>query len=134
MWLAGCSTFERDWKAAAAATRPAGVGGAWEGEWHSATRHGAGRLKCILSDGEQSGQYQARFRATFWGFLKAGYTIRLDGREDGQGMSLEGSKDLGWMAGGVYRYRGRISGEEFSCEYESKADHGTFTLRRPAAD
>src|SRR4029453_16317206 len=81
MWLAGCSTFERDWKAAAAATRPAGVGGAWEGEWHSATGHGAGRLKCILSDGEQSGQYQARFRATFWGFLKAGYTIRLDGRE-----------------------------------------------------
>jgi hypothetical protein len=141
--LAGCSRFERDWKAAIArpapATNPASIDGPWQGRWQSDAGHGGGDLgpvhgggdlRCILRAGED-GRYQARFRATFAGFLKAGYIVRLTATPQAGGLRVEGSEDLGFLAGGQYRYEGTITAEQFLCTYRSKHDHGTFRLARP---
>ena len=128
----GCSSFERDFKAARAAVQPSeSVAGAWEGTWHSDNGHGCGRLRCLLTP-QSDGAYQARFKATFWGIFKASYTVTLRGAgQDGRTLLLAGQEDLGWLVGGKYSYRGRVTPSDFACTYDSKYDHGTFTMMRP---
>jgi hypothetical protein len=45
----GCSSFGRDWQAAAAQGGGQSFQGAWEGRWTSNRGHGGGKLRCILS-------------------------------------------------------------------------------------
>jgi hypothetical protein len=49
---------------------------------------------------------------------------------DGDGWRLTGEKDLGWFAGGVYRYEGRVAGDEFRATYTSPNDRGVFEMKR----
>lgn len=132
----GCSSFDRDFNAARSAQGPKlqptpDIAGAWEGRWQSDNGHGSGRLRCLLTP-LADGAYQARFRATYWGILKASYTVILRGAgQEGQTILLSGEEDLGFLAGGTYQYRGRVTPADFSCAYSSKYDHGTFTLTRP---
>ena len=132
--LTGCSRFERDWKAALAepgpATRPGSVEGPWQGRWRSEAGHGGGELRCLLRLRED-GRYEARFRATFWGVFKAGYTVELTATPQPIGWRVEGEEDLGWLAGGTYEYEGEITVKQFDCDYRSKHDRGTFKLGRP---
>ena len=126
-----CSRFDRDWKLAMAMPGPSeGLEGPWEGRWKSDAGHGSGKLRCILSRLSED-EYLARFRATFWGILKAGYEVKLKARPRDGGVEIQGEKDLGSLAGGVYRYEGTVSPTNFSATYSSKNDNGTFEMRRP---
>ena|SRR5687768_14180644 len=134
VFAGGCSSFDRDFKAARAASQlhPApSIGGAWEGRWRSENGHGSGKLRCLLTPLSE-GAYQARFKATYLGFLKATYNVTLRGAgQEGEAVLLAGEEDLGFFAGGKYQYRGRVTPTGFSCTYDSKHDRGTFTLMRP---
>ena len=122
------SQFEREWKCSPDTSgTAAGVQSRWEGEWRSDANGHHGALKCILTknDGEH---YMARFHAVYGGFLKVCYHVPLNVRGSNGEFTLEGRVDLGRLAGGVYEYRGTATGEEFSCDYRCKYDHGTFRM------
>lgn len=127
----GCRSFERDFAAAAKATTyndP--VCGAWEGRWISDRNGHRGSLKAVLQrDGED--QYRARFKATFWKIFSASYDVQLSADQTtATETRLNGSTDLGWLAGGDYEYDATVAGDAFDATYKSKADHGRFELKR----
>jgi hypothetical protein len=131
----GCSSFNRDWRAAsrAGASEPA-MAGAWSGTWKSAANGHQGPLRAILTplDGDT---LQARFRARFWGIMSYSYSLELKVEPAAPGCwSFTGSSDLGWLAGGVFECRGAASADEFRADFDSKRDHGTFTLSRPTTE
>jgi hypothetical protein len=129
----GCSNFNREWDKAAA-QQPEGVEGAWVGRWQSEAGHGGGNLKCLLTR-RSDGQYDSRFYATYWGFMRFHMPVVLKGTPGvGTKMDVSGSEDLGWLRGGVYEYEGTVTPADFSCTYRSKHDQGTFIMKRPAAE
>lgn len=130
--LSGCSSFGREWRAAARLPPPADpLAGRWEGRWVSEVNGHAGRLRALLTPtGEHS--YRARFHARYAGLFTFGYTVDLRATNDASGVAhFAGSADLGKLAGGVYRYTGRADASSFQASYESRLDHGRFELRRP---
>ena len=50
---------------------------------------------------------------------------------NGDVIRFNGQENLGWLAGGVYRYDGTTDGQAFDCTYQSKHDHGRFQMTRP---
>lgn len=129
--LCGCSTFNRDWRRAAAQpAAPASVEGRWEGRWLSGVNGHKGKLRCLLTRGNQE-WFQARFRATYGGIFRFSYTVPLALQAHDIGWELSGEADLGKLAGGNYYYEGRVTPTNFASTYRSKYDHGTFELRRP---
>jgi hypothetical protein len=130
--LCGCSSFNRAWREAAAP--PVGapsIEGRWEGRWLSDVNGHTGRLRCLLSRNAET-NYTARFRATYWKVFRYSYSVNLHLDPQGDGVwRLDGSEDLGALAGGVYRYVGRVTPTNFFSTYESTYDHGTFQMNRP---
>jgi hypothetical protein len=131
MLLAGCSSFHREWRAAAKAPPPGDdIFGRWEGRWQSEPTGHSGRLRCLISK-EREHEYIARFHATYWRVLSFGYTVPLEvQREDGT-HQFSGHADLGRLAGGVYTYDGHATPARFFSIYNSEKDHGTFEMTRP---
>ena len=152
----GCA-FDRDWKRLAAAVpsdQAVGVGvgaaeaavpdplaGRWEGTWTSETTNHSGKLRAIVTPAGDDA-YRARFDATYFGLMRFGYAMTLTATppEDGGGggggdagsvTRFTGEENLGWLAGGVYRYDGTTDGHTFDCAYESKHDRGRFQMTRP---
>lgn len=126
----GCS-FNRAWESAAITPTPSDdVTGRWEGTWVSEVNQHHGRLRCILAR-DEAGVHQARFHATFFGVLSAGYTVPLQIAREGGDFRLQGEQNLGRLAGGVFSYDGMASPTNFFCTYRSKSDHGTFQMTRP---
>jgi hypothetical protein len=132
--VAGCSSFRRQWRAQAAEpVPPVEITGRWEGIWQSEVNGHRGRLLGLI---EKTGQetYQARFRATFWKILRYGYTVELKAEpEPGGFLRFTGEADLGWWAGGVFRYEGWASSSTFEARYEAKSDSGIFEMGRPTS-
>ena len=130
--LSGCSTFNRDWKASSSKPMPAGsVEGRWEGKWHSDHNGHTGGLRALVTKLD-SGQYEARFHATYAVVLSFSSTVNLDVRPAGGLQQFSGSADLGKAAGGLYHYEGKASGTNFFSTYKCPSDHGTFQMARPA--
>lgn len=129
--VTGCSTFNHDWKLASRSKPPADdITGAWDGTWLSTVNGHHGRLRSLVSRGE-AGQYQARFKARFWKVFTYGYTVPLQAKKEADGSwRLDGSQNLGWLAGGEYHYSGKATPEHFNSAYSNKYDHGTFELKR----
>ena len=128
----GCSSFERQWKAAVAnpPADPTDITGQWKGRWVSDASGHNGGLRCVVTrTGAQT--YSARFRAAWGWIFRFEYELPLvaDRRDDAY-TYFHGEADLGWP--GVYRYEGKAGGDEFICEYETDKDYGTFTMTRPA--
>jgi len=126
-----CSSFHRDWKAAAARPAPAGsIEGAWDGTWLSDHNQHTGRLRAIITrlDGDR---YHARFHATYMKILTFGQAVDLKVRREGTNFTFSGSADLGKIYGGVYEYQGNASPEAFFSTYKCSIDHGTFRMKRP---
>ena len=135
MIAAGCSTFNRDWKSAAAARPPApgGIEGAWQGTWLSHSNGHTGKLRAIVAR-DLTGAYETRFHATFWKVFSAGYTVTLRVKPDRDVVRLVGREDLGsYMCYdlGEYTYEGTATGTEFKCTYQSRKDGGVFEMTRP---
>jgi len=126
--LAGCSSFDRDYRQAAKSGSAGGIEGAWEGRWESQAGHGGGALRAILTRTAPD-TCHARFRAQFWGIFEADEEVdlHLTGMSPVQ---ASGEADLGWLKGGNYRYEATITPAKFDATYESKQDHGAFNLAR----
>jgi hypothetical protein len=124
------SQFERAWHEYKPATNAKqSIEGRWQGEWVSQANGHHGALRCLLSQ-INSEQLDAAFLATFGGFLRVGYGVRLVATATAQGFRLKGESDLGKLAGGIYQYEGEVNLTEFKCTYRCKYDHGVFNLHR----
>jgi len=132
----GCRSYERAWKSALATPTPTTtIEGPWIGQWESDHNHHHGPLRCILKHVTNS-VYSAAFKAGYGiGIFKLtfGYTANFQGEKDETPFVFQGDANLGWYAGGVYHYSGRIVPTNFSCIYTSKYDFGVFRLERPVA-
>jgi hypothetical protein len=130
MMACGCSSFNRDWQRAA--TQPVStndLAGRWQGTWLSDVNGHTEQLRCLMSrvsDTNYSARFQAKYRKIFR--ITFSYTVPLvvERREDG--FQFQGEADLGWMAGGVYHYRGHADATNFLSTYECKYDQGTFRM------
>ena len=132
MTLAGCSGFDRAWKAAEERPTPEdAITGRWVGTWQSEVNDHSGKLRAIITKQDEN-TYLARYHATYAGWLTFETKARLRGEPTGENrVELRGEEDLGWLAGGVYEYDGHATPEEFYSTYKSKHDHGTYTMMRP---
>jgi len=126
----GCSSFNRDWKAAAGQPTDNSLAGRWEGKWLSEVNHHTGTLRCVLKR-EDDSKYTASFRATYWKILRASYQVEFTGEMRDGIWNFHGDENLGWFAGGVYHYEGRLTPTNFHSTYRCQYDHGTFELTRP---
>ena len=133
--ITGCSSFNRAWKKSAAIPPEANsLAGRWEGTWLSNVNGHNDQLRCLMSP-VTNGIYSARFHAKYRrGILRFtfGYTAELTVREEEGTFQFQGESNLGWYAGGVYRYAGTASGTNFFSTYDSKYDRGFFRMTRPA--
>jgi hypothetical protein len=128
----GCSTFERDWEAAALEAGAAGpIEGRWQGEWRSEATGHTGELRAIV---RRTGPlaFEARYRARWGCCFSFEITVPLPLHRDGEGYAFAGEHDLGWPWG-TYRYRGTVRGPELRSTYETSSDRGVFALARPGA-
>lgn len=128
--LSGCSTFNRDWKAAAAAPQGEGIEGAWKGSWLSDHNGHNGGLRAIITRKDES-TYHARFHATYKRILGFGQAVDLVVNRDGTNYTFSGRANLGKAHGGDYTYEGNASPEGFRSTYNCSIDHGTFRMARP---
>ncbi|MGH9360534.1 MAG: hypothetical protein ACRD2T_01350 [Thermoanaerobaculia bacterium] len=130
--LAGCSTFDRDFRSALGAhPDPEPLLGAWEGGWRSEVTGHTGGLRALITRAEKGG-FRTRYRATYGCCFSFEYTVEMTVEPRGEALGFRGSADLGWLAGGVYSYEGQVKGAEFTSAYRSKSDRGVFEMRRPS--
>jgi len=128
----GCSSFNREWEAAAdAPTGPADLTGRWRGSWVSQADGHRGELRCVISEPCEN-RYRAHFKATYWKIFQFEYALNLRAKPPANGqVEFVGKEDLGWLAGGLYQYNGAATAQDFHCQYSSKYDFGTFSMKRP---
>lgn len=128
--FSGCSTFNRDWKAAAGGPHPANsIEGRWEGKWLSDHNGHSGRLRALVRKLD-NGQYETRFHANYAVILSFGMQVNLEVLPAGGLWQFKGQEDLG-KPYGVYRYEGKASATNFFSTYKASFDHGTFRMTRP---
>ena len=130
----GCSSFNRDWKAASEFAHRDSMEGRWEGKWRSEVNGHTDRLRCIVSRTTNDiyrARFQAKYRAVFR--ITFGYTVPLtvERQQPGDGVRFEGSANLGALAGGRYTYQGHATATKFISTYSCKYDHGLFEMTRP---
>jgi hypothetical protein len=131
LFAGGCTSFNHDWKKAAAQTPPPGsMEGRWQGVWLSDVNHHTGELRCVVTK-RDDGTYRARYHAKYNKVLSFGYTVALKVVPEANGFHFNGDANLGWYAGGVYHYDGHADGTNFFSTYSCKFDHGTFKMERP---
>lgn len=125
----GCRTYNQQWEDAGKAPTSGGFAGRWEGTWHSDQNGHSGKLRCITLQRNQS-DYDAKFRATYQKVLRFSYTAPLQTRREGSRWFFAGQANLGWWAGGLYRYEGHANAQSFFSTYSNRYDHGTFVLEK----
>ncbi|PAW89145.1 MAG: hypothetical protein B9S33_03845 [Pedosphaera sp. Tous-C6FEB] len=128
--LSGCSTFNRDWTAAAVNPNPANsLEGRWEGKWLSNHNGHTGRLRALVRKLDD-GRYETRYHANYGFIFSFGMQANLDVKPAGGQWLFSGQEDLG-KPYGVYRYEGKASATNFFSTYKASFDHGTFQMVRP---
>ena len=140
--------FDRAWKGAAApgasnaagahdpagaprlrkqAARQPSLPTRWQGRWHSDRHNAGGRLRALVQP-LTDGQAEIFFEAGWHGFTTA-YPVALSARRKGKAYQLSGEHNLkSCVGGGVYSYTGSLQADQFSANYHSKYDTGTFLL------
>lgn len=140
--------FERAWKGASLQTSSGGTGAPdaavvprargqaakesslptrWEGRWHSDKHNAGGRLRAVVQP-PVAGRAEIFFEAGWHGFTTA-YPVSLVAERKGKSWQLSGEHNLrSCVGGGVYHYTGTIRADQFSANYQSKYDTGTFLL------
>lgn len=125
-----CSGFTRDFREAQRYCPPQqGLEGVWEGTWLSHSNGHNGQLQAIITRCDDH-HYHARFRATFMKCIPYESEALLHVSQQGDTFYFSGEEDLGWLAGGVYRYDGYANACNFHSNYCADRDHGIFTMRR----
>lgn len=129
--LAGCSTFQREWRQSAKAQPPADdISGRWQGTWKSDSSGHNDKLRCVITKSDEQ-HYTARFHAKYKHILSFGYSVPLVVTNEGSRRTFKGEADLGKLAGGRYTYKGSATPAEFNSRYDSKYDRGSFVMARP---
>lgn len=129
--VAGCSSFNHDWKVAAKdPAPPIDLQGRWEGTWKSDANGHNDKLRCVIVKKDET-NYLARFHAKYGKALSFGYKVTLSALEKDGVIKFSGEANLGWLAGGMYHYEGHADLTNFYSTYSSKHDHGTFQMTRP---
>lgn len=129
--FSGCSSFERDWEAFPNRGDTL-LEGRWEGSWRSEHNGHEGGLRCMISRGEGE-EYPARFKATYGKIFRFGYSMVFHAEKKGDRWEFRGEEDLGWLAGGVYRYHGWATDSQLEARYEARKDHGVYQMTRVEA-
>lgn len=128
--LPSCTGWPRGWVAARKSVAGDGLSGAWLGTWRSEGTGHHGKLRCVVIP-DSKGKWEYRYRATWSGFLCAGFSVRCDAVPDGPGRWLvKGERNLGPIFGGVFTHEGTVSGDKLEAKYSAKVDHGIMELRR----
>jgi len=134
LWFTGCSTFERDWQAARLTPRlQDDLAGRWEGTWLSKANGHNDQLRAIITKGSNDvylTRFHARYKKGIFRF-SFGYSVPLQVQRTNDAYQFQGEADLGWLAGGLYRYEGSATGTNFFSTYRCKYDRGTFQMTRP---
>ena len=124
------AVFHREWKRYQGAPGQSdGISGRWHGQWVSEDSGHRGELKCVLTPLSE-GVYRACFYATFSLLFRVGYVTPLKAQRQAARVLLKGEADLGALAGGLYRCEGEANGNELTCRYSCKYDHGVFELKK----
>jgi len=133
--MVGCSSFNRDWKAAREG-RTEGIEGRWQGTWRSDVTAHTEQLRCLLTPSGTNHMWDARFQAKYRKLIRLtfSYTVPLTVTNQERGHQFAGAADLGWLAGGRYSYRGRATSTNFFATYESQYDRGVFEMVRPVEE
>ena len=128
--VTGCSTvYNQKWRRAAIQEEaPTGVVGRWEGSWLSAANQHTGKLRCIVSE-TSTDEYDFHYWAR-WSLFSWTYHLKLPIKETESTTSFSGTKNLGKIAGGAFEFEGKVEGDEFEANYNSKFDHGQFRMNR----
>ena len=128
--LPSCTGWPRGWMKARSAASADGLSGAWLGTWQSGRSGHHGKLRCAVVP-SKNGQWEYRYRATWAGFLCAGFTVRCHAVPDGPGRwKVHGEKDLGPVFGGVFTHEARVTGDRMRATYSAQMDHGVMELRK----
>ncbi|MSU35518.1 MAG: hypothetical protein EXS36_10465 [Pedosphaera sp.] len=128
--LAGCSSFDREWRSAGREPVPAdGISGRWIGTWQNTNNTHSDTMRAVLTD-SGDGAYRAHFHARYKRIFSFAYTVKLAGQREADRFRFHGESDLGPLAGGIYRYNGWATPTNFFSTYDSRYDVGTFTLHR----
>ena len=137
VFSSGCSAFNYEWRQAARKPTPTnGIAGRWDGTWLSHANGHNDRLRCLVTQVDTN-HFDARFHAAYslpglkWLKVHFGYTVRMETKAAGDGVTFRGEENLGALAGGVYRYEGNASNTNFFSTYKCKYDHGVFQMHRP---
>ena len=105
------------------------LSGHWNGAWQSQTTGHRGRISATFCQID-SCQVQAKFKGTFARIIPFRYRTKLQIVHQEPGlMVLGGSRKLGPIMG-QFTYEGTISNGQFSAQYSSKRDRGTWNLSR----
>ncbi|MEX0729100.1 MAG: hypothetical protein WD065_22695 [Planctomycetaceae bacterium] len=131
MMFAGCTAFERDWRASEQFANPCdSFSGRWEGTWKSDVNGHHGKLRALITPTDNERIYNARFKATYAFIIPYQFEIPMTVTTDEDGVHFEGQADLGWLAGGNYTYTGDARCGEFDSIYCADKDHGVFTMSK----
>lgn len=122
--LAGCSSFDADWKAASAA-KSGGISGRWVGTWQNTNNTHGGVLKALITP-DGTNEFAARFYAE-WGSHSGSFKTTLRGHFENDTFVFESSKRI---MGFKITTAGHATYEDFFATYSSRFDNGTFTLKR----
>jgi hypothetical protein len=91
-----------------------------------------GRLRCVLTRVDAR-HHRAWFRAN-WLTFATDYAVTLETRPLPGGLQLRGAQVLHGFGGGLYRYEGTIADDRFTATYNSRYDHGRFSLQSVPSD
>ena len=128
----GCSSFNRDWRKAAGQSTQ-GIEGRWVGRWHSDHNQHNGVLRCLIN--KKSGdlhetRFHAKYKLSIF-TISYPYDMEMTITRTDDAFNFKGEADLGWLAGGLYKYDGTGTTNNLAINYRSPKDHGTFRLQRP---
>lgn len=132
--VAGCSSFEAEWREAGKAPPSSDLmSGRWLGFWQNTNNDHHEALRAILTP-TGSNTWSAFFHARYGGVLT--FTIRtpLAGEPESDRMRFHGEKDLGVLAGGIYRFAGYATATNFFSTYLSAYNSGEFHMTRSATE
>jgi hypothetical protein len=128
--LGGCSHFDKDFEIEKATARPGGITGAWTGTWQSEANGHHGGLRAIIAVTAPN-VYSIHYHATYGDVFTFEYTMNMNTKTENGQTTFQGEADLGWLAGGVYKFDGHATPTEFFSSYSAEKDHGTYTMKRP---
>ena len=130
--LPACTSFTRSWNESVGRAAEAGdrLEGCWEGEWQDDAEADPGRLMAVITR-TGPGRYEARFRAKVARIFNHHSIVPLEVVDTAAEVwRFGGEKDLGFIAGGVYRHEGTSDGAVYESRYTSADHRGTFRMKR----